>query len=230
MLLLFDIDGTLISAGGVGRRALERAMDDLLGIQGALEGVRLHGSTDPVIVQEACAHHLNGQPEASKVEAIFARYAANLEAEIRDNLDRYRVLPGAEAIARAASEDPRMVVGLATGNLEATARIKLKPGKLNRYFGFGGFGSDAGDRALLVQAGIERGQAIAQSRLGRRFSTEEIFVFGDTERDVHAARAAGAQAVGILSGSSYRDVLKAAEPEFCFDSFEAPELWRLLGL
>ena len=232
MLLLFDIDGTLIRSGGAGRRALERAFVDVLSVEGALQGVRLHGSTDLVIVKEAFELHVGHAPSEDDplIAKIFETYAGCLQAELDLLQERYEVLPGAREIASAAAANPRMVVGLATGNLERTARLKLEPGGLNPFFGFGGFGSDSARRAELVAAGIARGQRLAQQRLGRTFDSKEILVFGDTERDVEAARAAGAQAVGVLSGSTYRDALLEAAPDLCFDSFEASELWDLLGL
>src|SRR5262249_8185346 len=100
-------------------------------------------------------------------------------------------------------------IGLATGNLEAGARIKLTRGDLWHRFPFGGFGSDASERAELVRVAIRRGQ----SRLGRTLSRSEGGVIGDTPRDVAAAHAAGAQAVAVATGGHSLDELRASGAE-----------------
>jgi phosphoglycolate phosphatase len=135
-----------------------------------------------------------------------------------------------QALVEHVHERVGFVLGLATGNVERGARIKLERGGLNRFFSFGGFGSDAGERERLVAVAIERGQQIAERAHGRRFSREEIFVFGDTEADVVAARAAGAVSVGVLYGSFARDELTAADPDLLVESFADPRLWSRLGL
>ncbi|MEM7678306.1 MAG: HAD hydrolase-like protein, partial [Myxococcota bacterium] len=95
---------------------------------------------------------------------------------------------------------------------------------------FGGYGSDAARRADLVRCGIARGQALAEARWGRRFADDEIMVLGDTEKDVLAAKAAGALSVGVLKGSRYKDVLAASKPDLLVDTLMDPRLWSRLGL
>src|SRR5688572_29120545 len=129
MLLLFDIDGTLVTSGGAERRALTRALLDITGIDGAIDGVRLNKNTDPAIVTEAfeinVGRPLNGQEEFSE---ITARYLVHLEDELARTRDRYTVLPSASQILERAGATGRHALGLATGNVEAGARLKLKPG------------------------------------------------------------------------------------------------------
>lgn len=230
MLLLFDIDGTLVVSGGAGRRALARAFEELLGVSGAMDGIRLHGNTDPVIVETVFTRHLGRAPSGPEEFArVMDRYLVFLEEELRRNADVYRVLTGAREIA-AAAVSAGCAVGLATGNVEPGARLKLTPGRLWDLFAFGGFGSDAADRAQLVRRGIERGQRYAEQRLGRRFEPEEILVLGDTERDVEAARAAGARSVGVLEGASDPETLKASNPDLVVGTLADEALWRLIGL
>lgn len=230
MLLLFDIDGTLISAGGAGRRALARAFEAVVGVAGAMEGLRLDGNTDPMILAQAFERHV-GRPAAGEAEnaAILERYLGFLLEELA-HAGSYRVLPGALELAQAARASGRAALGLATGNIERGARLKLEAARLNPFFPFGGFGSDAPARAELVRRGIERGQRWAEAHLGRRFSASDVWVIGDTERDVAAAREVGVAAVGVLAGAGQPEVLEAARPDLLVESLADPVLWRALGL
>ena len=203
MMYLFDIDGTLIGGDGSGRRAFDRACLDCVGIAGALDHVLLDGMTDPLILDSVFAHHRNRAPTADEARAILDAYVTHLAGEVAAGL--YHVKPGVHETLDHL-ERRGATLGLATGNLEAGARIKLTRGDLWRRFAFGGFGSDAADRAELVRVAIARGSAIA----GRSFVRDEIFVVGDTPRDVAAAHAAGARAVGIATGRFDVDELGAA--------------------
>ena len=229
MLVLFDIDGTLISAGGVGRRALDRAFQDELGIAGALEGIRLHGNTDPLILAEAFTRHVGRSPRPGECERILDRYLTHLECALEGD-GPYRVLPGVVSLLDALARHGGFALGLATGNIEGGARLKLQRGALWSYFAFGGYGSDAAERIRLVECGIERGQAYARDRLGRHFELSEVVVIGDTERDVAAARGAGARAVGVRAGSTYVEALEASGPDLMVDALDAPSLHAFLGL
>ena len=193
MICLFDIDGTLIAAHGAGRRAFERALLDVFGMEEGLGSIQLDGKTDPMILDEAFLAIGRGPASEAEREQMFASYLAHLPVE----LDRghYEVLPGVER-ALAHFEARGAAIGLATGNLEGGARHKLLRSDLWRRFAFGGYGSDAHAREDLVRVGIERGRKHA--RLGVE---AEVWVIGDTPRDIAAAHAAGARAVGVATGS-----------------------------
>lgn len=227
MILLFDIDGTLISAGGAGRAALALAFEQVLGVKNAMDGVRLAGSTDPAILDDAFGAHVGRPPTEDESSRIFDAYLSNLERGLLTAA--FTIYEGAEDLVRAALARG-YEVGLATGNLERGARIKLARGKLDVHFAFGGYGSDAKDRGELVRRGVARGQARFEARHGRRATREEIFVIGDTEKDVWAAHAADATAVGVLVGSHVPDQLIAADPEVVVGSLADPMLWSRFGL
>lgn len=226
MLILFDIDGTLIRCGGSGRAALNRAFARQFGVEGALDGIRLAGSTDPVILEQAFEALDRAPPPGAEIEALFDAYVELLRDELQRAGERFEVLAGAIELAQVLHYDSRFEVGLATGNIERGAYAKLERAQLQDYFSFGGFGSDAAERADLVRAAIERGQA----RSARSYEAAEIFVIGDTERDVVAARAAGATSVGVLAGSFHPDELRASEPDLLVDDLQDPRLWAALGL
>jgi phosphoglycolate phosphatase len=213
MLYLFDIDGTLIGGDGSGRRAFERACAQVLKVEHALAHIKLDGMTDPLILHAAFQEHAGRAPSATETEQVFSAYVQYLEDEVARGL--YHVKPAVDEIL-SLLEARGCCVGLATGNLEAGARIKLTRGDLWRRFPFGGYGSDAGDRAELVRVAIGRGQA----RLGRSLSKEEMVVIGDTPKDVAAAHAAGALAVGVATGSHDVDELRACGADAVFPTMK----------
>jgi phosphoglycolate phosphatase len=207
MLCLFDIDGTLIGGDGSGRRAFDRACNDVMGIIGALDHLKLDGMTDPLILQSVFAHHHDRLPTEEESRKILAAYIAHLEGEVAAGL--YHVKPAVpETLTHL--EKRGALIGLATGNIEDGARIKLRRGDLWHRFAFGGFGSDApptpDGRAELVRKAIARGEKFAR----RTFTRDETFVIGDTPKDVAAAHAAGATAIGIATGIFGVDELRAA--------------------
>ncbi len=209
---------------GAGRYALERSFEEMFGVAHSLRGVRLDGNTDPSIYEVMFQTRLGRPPAPDEVQQLQVRYLAHLEVSLVDRADGYQVLPGVEAILKEAVRRAYSL-GLCTGNIEAGARMKLRPGRLDAFFPFGGFGSDHGDRAVLVQRALER----AGRHAGRTVSPEEAVLFGDTERDVDAARRAGARSVGVCAGCTDRDTLAAAQPDFLAESLDDPGLWRWLG-
>jgi phosphoglycolate phosphatase len=213
MLFLFDIDGTLIGGDGSGRRAFERACQDHMGILGALEHLRLDGMTDPLILESVFRHHHDRTPTGEETRAIFDVYVRHLEAEVAAGL--YHVKPAVHETLDHL-EERGATIGLATGNLEAGARIKLTRGDLWRRFAFGGFGDDAPPtmmgRAEMVRVAIRRGV----ERAGRSFMRDEIWVIGDTPKDVAAAHAAGARAVAVATGWYTIDQLRESGAEAVF--------------
>jgi phosphoglycolate phosphatase len=202
-LLLFDIDQTLVSTGGAGIRALDRAFDKLFSIENAMAGILPHGKTYPVIIREI----FNNLPEMSVGDGIPTSFTPILETYLeflQDEIDRttaYMVLPGISELLADLVKQPDILLGLATGNIEVGARIKLARGNLNQYFLFGGFGSDSENRAELVRRGAEIGSAMSVSRGGRSLKPHEIFVIGDTPLDIAAGRRCGFMTIGVATGN-----------------------------
>jgi phosphoglycolate phosphatase-like HAD superfamily hydrolase len=229
-VLLFDIDGTLISAGGAGRRAVERALADVFGPvvaprPVALGGVRLDGLTDRLIVR-IVVERLGLPFDDASCDEVLRRYVDHLEAEIHG--PGYRVLPGVETLLPALAGEGA-VLGLCTGNVARGARVKLSRAGLDRWFGFGeddvcGFADDGEAREVIVAAAMRR----ATARLGRRPAPEEVLVIGDTPRDVSAARAAGVPVLAVASGRYSVEELQACGPDHTLPSLEGPEALALL--
>jgi len=196
-VLLFDIDQTLINTGGAGLRGLDRACLKLFGLQNAMEGISPHGKTDPAIVREILRRKLGSEtPTNTDIATILDSYISFLKEEVHTSAT-YRVLPGVQTFLDQLAARGDVLVGLATGNIELGARIKLERGGLNPYFSFGGFGSDAEDRTELVRKAAEK----AAHKNGGFIAPSNIFVIGDTPLDIDAGNRAGFKTVGVATGS-----------------------------
>ncbi len=214
-LLLFDIDGTLVTARGAGRRAMTRALLEVFGTSGTVDGYDMSGKTDPRIILEVMA---GGGVEASVVKArlddFFEAYARTLHEEIGDG-QSVVTMPGVADLVRRLGGEDNVVLGLLTGNIEAGARIKLTPTGLLPYFAFGAFGSDDADRRRLPSLAARR----AHAHSGYPFRPEEVFVIGDTPHDIDCARAFGAVAVAVATGRFKPEQLEAERPDLLFTNF-----------
>jgi phosphoglycolate phosphatase-like HAD superfamily hydrolase len=217
MLFLFDIDGTLVATGGAGLRALDLAFLELHGLPEATAGIAADGKTDPLIVEEMFRARLGRAPRDHEYHALIDRYLTHLDGEVTRS-ERYKIFPGV-ASALDALERRGYTVGLASGNVERGAAIKLRRGDLWRRFAFGGYGSDAPERAKLVACAIAK----AEAHVGRSFGKGEVFVIGDTPRDVAAAHACGALAMAVATGPHAADALRASGAEVVMETLEELE-------
>lgn len=211
-LVLFDVDGTLLTADGAGRRALDRALREVFGTAGPIEGYDFRGGTDAQIVRDLL--RLAGVAEdviAAGEAPLFRRYEQCLEAEVGDG-SRVRLYPGVREVVEALAVRDDAIVGLLTGNIEAAARIKLGPTGLWPRFRLGAYGSDHADRTRLPAVAAERARAL----VGRRFGGRDTVIIGDTPRDIACARAFGATAIAVATGWHSRDDLAAHAPDHLF--------------
>jgi phosphoglycolate phosphatase len=194
-VFLFDIDGTLISTGGAGRRSMEAAFRDAHGARGvaAIE-FSFAGMTDQSIVRTGL-RTLESEAHDDAVNRLLDAYLVRLADEIQ-RTDTYRVHPGVTSILEWLPQRERSAIGLGTGNVRKGAYAKLARGALDGAFPFGGFGCDAEDRTELLRVGAQRGAAM----LGVPLAECRIVVIGDTPKDVAAAHGIGADCIGVGTG------------------------------
>ncbi len=214
-VLLFDVDGTLLTAGGAGRRALVRAFAAELGHGEVVEAIDLRGMTDPAVFREA-VEATGRSPDPRLLSRLVAAYLAFLPEEL-DRSESFTLLPGVRRVVAAARACPGVAVGLGTGNFERGARLKLARGGLHDVFPFGGFGDDAEARAEVLRVGAERGARRLETPLARC----RVVVIGDTPRDVAAARAIGAESVAVATGGFDVGALRAAGATAVHESLAA---------
>jgi phosphoglycolate phosphatase len=214
-LVLFDIDGTILSAQGAGRRALSRALAGVFGTAGAVDAYDFHGRTDLSIVRDLMgAAGIDAATIAARLGDCFEAYARALAEEIGDG-GRVRILPGVTELVGRLGAQPEVVLGLLTGNIEEGARIKLLPTGLWPRFRTGAFGSDHHDRRALPSLAARRAHALT----GHAFRPQDVLVLGDTKMDIDCARSFGAIAVAVATGQVPREELAAERPDLLFESF-----------
>lgn len=217
-MVLFDIDGTLLMTGGAGRFAFERAFKELFGIKDAWGNTIPDGKTDPLIINEIAGRLLTRPLQKEEYETLCARYLAYFAEEIIDS-PRFRLLPGVPAILDLLSGMEHVILGIVTGNFEGAAWAKLEKGGLRHYFDFGGFGSDSWDRAVITRAAFERGL----EKYGREIAKENVFVIGDTQHDVMAAKKLGAKSVAVRTGNTPESDLIASGPDYLLKDLASAE-------
>ncbi|HEX6984239.1 MAG TPA: HAD family hydrolase [Planctomycetaceae bacterium] len=200
--VLFDIDGTLLHTGGAGAVAWQRAFLELYGVEANIEEHTHAGMTDPEIAEIVFREVLGRDgSDVERAEAIGC-YLGHLAEAVAES-EGYFVIPGIEELLPRLVEQG-VLLGVVTGNIESAAHIKLGRGDLNRYFAFGGYGSDSRSRTELTKRSLERGAEVSGAPLDR----DQTIAVGDTPRDVKAGHGAGIHVVGVATGSYSVDELK----------------------
>ena len=213
-LYLFDIDGTLIASGGAGGKAMTAAFRAVWGLADGFAGVEFSGRTDRAILHDALRITTAGGDVFASDLARFKRaYYRRLPGSLVAT--KGRVLPGAASLLQRLVEDRDASLGLATGNFRHSARMKLGHYGLAPFFLAGGFGDQTDDRAEMVAAAVR-----AFRRHGRH---DTVFVIGDTIHDIRSAKANGAIAVGVTTGSYSAEALSEAGADSVLASLDEAE-------
>jgi phosphoglycolate phosphatase len=192
--VLFDIDGTLISTGGASDRAWKRAFKELHDADVDVPAVTGKGVPDPEVGRQVFRAVLEREPADEEMASLMAKRLDYLPDEVEKS-PGYVVKEGVPELLERLTADG-ILLGLTTGNVEEAARIKLSRGDLNRFFSFGGYGSDSPDRTELTRKALERGGEVA----GHSLDLARCFSCGDTPRDVEAGHGAGLRVVGVATG------------------------------
>lgn len=222
-LLLFDIDGTLLTSGGAGERALGLAVRDCFGADDDLAGIEIAGRTDSGIARQI----LGKYGQESSVDNLAAFYDSYLR-HLEEQLPRLpgKVLPGIVEILEALSSRDDVAVGLLTGNLARGANLKLMHYGVWDFFEFGAFADDHHDRNELGPFARQR----ASEKYGD-FSAGDVFVIGDTPHDISCGKAIGAGTIGIATGRYGADDLRKSGADHVFDDLsDVRKFFAALGL
>ena len=211
-LLLWDIDGTLISTGAAGQRAIVLATAQRFGGDGDLEDVEIAGRTDTSIAHQILEKY--GEPITDESMRSFLKLYLELLA---DQLPRSqgRVMPGVLELLQRAEHRSDTILGLLTGNLQRGAKLKLEHYQLWHFFALGAFADDHHDRNQLGAFARTR----VQERCGEEFLPAQVDVIGDTGHDIACGKAFGARTIAIATGSWPRERLAEYAPDFLFDDF-----------
>lgn len=214
LAIFFDVDGTLIISGGAGAASWRMAFDELYGIPADIGAFTDTGMTDPDVGRQTFVAVLHRQPSPAEFAKLLERRLYFLYQTVADSKN-YRVLDGVEELL------PRLLgegylLGVVTGNLEAAAHIKLHRAKLNRFFSFGGYGSDSNDRGELTRIALSRANLV----YGEKVSPDQCLVVGDTPHDTEGAHAAGIKCVGVASHNFDADQLRAGGADYVIASLK----------
>ena len=221
-LVLFDIDGTLLSAGRAARESVLAAIEEVYGWRAEADAPRrgrydFSGKTDPQIVRELVQEEVGRERCEALLETVLSRYLGELERRLTP--EAVVPKPGIPELLRRLSAEPRVTLGLLTGNVEVGARLKLEPPGFNEYFAFGAFGSDSADRYQLPAVAVVR----ARRHSGREFSGKSIVIVGDSVHDVACGRPLGVRSVAVATGPTKAERLEAEKPDALLPDFSDVE-------
>jgi phosphoglycolate phosphatase len=214
LAILFDIDGTLINTGGAGAASWRLAFDELYGIPADIGKFTDTGMTDPEVGRKTFEAVLDRAPQRVEFTKLMERRLHYLHQTVGDS-DGYEVLPGVTTLLPQLI-DEGYLLGIVTGNVEAAGHIKLHRANLNRFFSFGGYGSDSPDRGELTKIALKRATLV----YGEEVEPEQAFAVGDTPLDVTGAHAAGIECVGVGSHHYGVDQLRQAGADYAIKSLE----------
>jgi phosphoglycolate phosphatase-like HAD superfamily hydrolase len=210
--VLFDIDGTLIRSGGASDRSWQRAFAELEDVDVDIRKTTGRGLPDPEVGRQAFRAVRGRDPTPEELARLLERRLSHLPEEV-DRAEGFRVLEGAEELLGRLIADG-FLLGLVTGNVEPAAHIKLARAGLNRFFSFGGYGSDSSDRTELTRIAVERAATVA----GAPIDPMTMRSVGDTPRDVEAGHGAGLRVVGVATGDFSVEQLTAAGAEWAIET------------
>jgi phosphoglycolate phosphatase-like HAD superfamily hydrolase len=221
-LVLFDIDGTLLSAGRAARESVLAALTRAYGWNPQPEHqdrrrYDFSGKTDPQIVRELVSAAIGRQRCEEGLDRALALYLEELESRLTP--EAIVVKPGIAALLERLAATPGVTLALLTGNLEKGARMKLAPPDFNRFFPFGAFGSDSADRYQLPAIALDR----ASAHTGRRYQGKSVVIVGDSVHDIACGREIGVRSVAVATGPTAAETLASEIPDALLESFADEE-------
>lgn len=221
-LLLFDIDGTIMTSGGCGEKAMRLAVKDHFGAEDDLSSIEIAGRTDTHISRRL--HEKYGK-DLETPDVFLDHYIKHLGVLLPQI--QGRLLPGIQPLLELLKPRADVVLALLTGNLARGAELKLRHYGVWDYFEFGAYADDHYDRNQLGPFALQR----ARQRHLQEFDPQRVYVIGDTPHDVACARAIGAKAVAVATGGFTRDALVACQADSLLqDLSDSASVLRALGL
>ena len=213
-ILLFDIDGTLVSTGGAGAVAWRQAFQELYGIPADIGKFTDAGMTDPDVGARTFEAVLHRKPTPHELTQLIQRRLEHLPEAVAESKG-YKVLPGVPERLRQLSRHGHLL-GIITGNGDGAAHIKLQRADLNRWFTFGAYASAGAERADIVREAVRR----AEGLFGADVPNRDIFVIGDTPRDIDAAHAVECSAIAVATGHYDAAALRDAGADHVLETLE----------
>lgn len=207
MIWLFDIDGTLIRSGGAGSAAMAQALAHTFGVTPNLSSITFAGRTDREIIENLFQAH-GIATHATNLVRFRAAYLETLPDALHANDGD--VLSGVIPWLDCLHAHTATTIGLVTGNMQASARLKLEHFGLWQRFAFGGFGDQHRNRDHVAAMAIEAGELHRGSSIDR----SQVWIVGDTPNDIRCARSQGANVIAVATGQYEPRDLEACQPDY----------------
>ena len=228
-LVLFDLDGTLVTTGGAGCQALVKGTEKLYGKKPVFEHSLISGRTDLdnfTLVYGML--HKGKKPSKLELKKMEKAYVDQLPTEVKNLLraKKYNLIPGVDKFLQTLSKEKDIILALGTGNVEKGAYIKLEPSGLGKYFAFGGWGTDGHTREDMLKAAVKR----AEKKYKTKITPDQVYVIGDTHRDICAAKNCGFHNAVITTGLGDPKKIQRAAAELEVKDFKDAMLPVWLGL
>ena len=215
-LVLWDVDGTLVHAGDAAVRAFDVAVERVIGRPAGAHGVRMSGKTDPQIALEILEFAQVAAAEAHEhLPLVLEHLESELTAAVHHLQEHGRVMPGVVELLTRLHVAHGVVSSVLTGNIEPNGRRKVAAFGLDRWLDLdvGAYGSDDHDRNNLVPVALAK----LTSRRATSVRPADVWVVGDTPRDLECARAGGARCLLVGTGRFRTEELRALGPDAAVD-------------
>jgi phosphoglycolate phosphatase-like HAD superfamily hydrolase len=212
ILTLFDIDGTLVRGARCHYQAFVHAVNTYYGMKEDISGINYAGKTDPQILMEVLKM---GQVPDETIQENFQDCLDYMTQYYIANVHRENVqaLGGVNNLLNELKNE-NILMGLTTGNLEQIAYAKLSKAGLDGFFPFGGFGSDSPRRPCLVEKALERARKL------HGYRGDQVFIIGDTPRDVEAAKPFNLKTIAVATGRYSTQELERTGANFVLENLQ----------
>ena len=218
-LVLFDIDGTLLTVNSINRRILMDALRQVYGTEGSAGTHNFAGKMDSVIIYEVLQNTgLSDAVIAEKFDKAKKTYIEMFRMHARHT--DIILMEGIRELLDKLSASSELMLGLLTGNFEGSGRHKLLLPDINHYFSFGAFADDAASRNELPQVAVDK----AYQLTGKKFSEQNIIIIGDTEHDIACARVVNAKSIAVATGTYSSEELKKHNPHILYENLTATDI------
>ena len=228
-IILFDIDGTLIKAQGSGTTSLNKVIEKLFGVKKICDTFSLQGCTDKMNFESAFINACGKKPSKKDIDNITAEYLKLLPSEVSKSVKKgaYKKVEGINNFLLLLSKEKDVFLGLGTGNIKDGGFLKLKPSGLLKFFTFGGYGCDSHIRSKVLIKAVKRAEKLS----GMEFEPKNVYVIGDTHKDIIAAKEAGYHSGIVLDGFGDKKLIMKNGPELIAEDFSDLTPWLIwLGL
>ncbi|KUL31035.1 HAD hydrolase-like protein [Chlorobium limicola] len=217
-LVLFDIDGTLLRIGSINRQILIDALKEIFGTEGSAGYHDFSGKMDSSIIYEVLSDtDLEQHEVAAKFDAVKQSYIRRFRAETRAS--DITLMAGVRELLETLAQRTDLLLGILTGNFEASGRHKLKLPGIDHYFSFGAFADDGFHRSDLPPVAIERAFRLT----GKKFSGRDIVIIGDTVHDITCAKAVQAHSIAVATGNVALHELRKNHPDTLLENLSRTE-------